>query len=355
MTRSSEFALDLHSRLPASGNLFYSPFSLRSALAMAQAGAAGETASEMAEVLRLGEADDWAPAAAGVTLRSGNALWADEALRLKAAYARLCEERFGGRLSPVPFAKDPQAAVGTINAWVSERTEGLIPALLDSVSPDTRLVLTNAVYFKGVWEEPFLPDATIDLPFRCEGGKEVEARMMQRSGEYRYAALDGLQLIELPYSGGEVSMLVLLPSAKDGLPALERRLTPEALAGWSAAARTMRVVVLLPRFKLEEQVRTVEPLKDLGLRAAFTAGADFSAMSDGDRLFISDVVHKAFVEVGEEGTEAAAATAVVESLGCDMSEEQRERPPVFEADHPFLFLIRDGKGEVLFVGRLARP
>lgn len=355
MPPAGQFALDLHARLPVAGNLFYSPFSLRAALAMTQAGAGGETAAEMARTLRLDGGDSWSPAAQGVTLRSANALWADEAWDLEAAFCRFCGERFGGRASAVPLKRDPKTAVGNINAWVGERTGGLIPRVLGEVPRDARLVLTNAVYFKGDWADPFEPGATRELRFHCEGGAKVIVWGMERQGQYRYAQHDGFQLLEMPYKGGEASFLVLLPAAKDGLPVLERRLTSAALTQWAAAARPTRVDVLLPRFKLEEETRTVGALKEMGLREAFTQTADFSGISASEGLFIGDIVHKAFVEVGEEGTEAAAATAVSMMLGCSMPMEEADRPPRFVADHPFLFFIRDKRGEILFIGRLADP
>ncbi|MDP6439518.1 MAG: serpin family protein, partial [Candidatus Brocadiia bacterium] len=257
-----------------------------------------------------------------------------------------------------------------INAWVEEETKEKIKDLIPKgvLNEMTRLVLTNAIYFKGDWASQFDKKLTADAPFTLADGKKVQVAMMHRKGDYRYldareprgillpahryTEMGAFQALELPYVKDELSMLVLLPSTADGLPALEKSLTAERLDALLSAMREREVQVYLPRFKLTYKVGLSETLKSMGMTDAFSLPpADFSGMDGAKDLFISAVLHKAFVDVNEEGTEAAAATGIVVGIT-----SVRLMPIVFRADHPFLFLIRDNKsGSILFMGRLVNP
>lgn len=362
---NAAFAFALHAKLPAQGNLFYSPYSLSAALGMAYAGARGETAAQMAKALRfrlppaeLHEAFRQANAvlngSASAKLAVANALWTDKAFALEPAFAELCARAYGGAATPLDFRKAAEAARKTINAWVEERTARRIKDLIppNGVSDVTRLVITNAVYFKGEWETPFEADWTKPQPFTKADGAKVQAPLMDHTSWFEYADHADLQAVSLPYKGSGLSMLVLLPKRHGGLAALERQLSPEALAAWTRGMGQQRVRVMLPKFKLETAFGASQVLAALGMKDAFDPErADFSGMSKEKGLYVGAVLHKAFVAVDERGTEAAAATAVMMAGAAAMPAP----PPVFRADHPFLFLIRDRAGNILFLGRLADP
>lgn len=372
---NTAFGMDLYAHLAAApGNLFLSPFSISAALAMAAAGARGDTLAEMRKVLRFPGDPAATHAAFGKLFKAvttpdavgkpayelsvANALWAQKGYPWRAAYKQTVSAIYGAGLFDVDFVGNPEAARGQINHWVEGQTRDKIKDLLAKgiVTTDTRLVLTNAIYFKGTWASTFDKDATRDLPFRLADGGKVDAPLMFRKGGYSYTEGDGFQALELPYKGNRLGMVVVLPAAPDGLPAVEKALTGDALAKTLANLKYEReVLVHLPRFKAEKSFNLNEPLKALGMKAAFTPAADFGGMSDGGpSLSVSDVVHKAFVDVNETGTEAAAATAVV--VGLTSAPAQPPKPKVFRADRPFLFLIRDRQtNSVLFLGRLTHP
>jgi serpin B len=238
---------------------------------------------------------------------------------------------------------------------VDHKTKGKITDLIQPgvLGPATRLVLVNAIYFKGSWGREFDKHSTTKAPFTITEIQKVEVPLMNLTADFKYAEIDDLQLLELPYASDELSMVVLLPRKPDGLKGVEDLLNTQSLDHWLAPAREQKVAVFLPKFKLSAQFSLAEPLAVMGMTDAFSPKANFSGM-DGERdLYISAVVHKAFVDVNEEGTEAAAATGVVmRSMAVMMP-----RPtPIFRADHPFIFLIRDNhSGSILFLGRLADP
>ncbi|MGQ0629132.1 MAG: serpin family protein [Phycisphaerales bacterium] len=331
-------------------------------------------------------------------LRSANALWVERSFNLLPEYVETVGTFYGsGGATPLNFRTGAEAARTTINTWVEERTERRIRDLIpkDGISPHTRLIITNAVYFRGEWAEPFEESSTREEPFTLATGATTPARMMNdayRSG-VPYAAFtgggeffdtprmvpadeskrpqvypvsDGFTMIELPYKGGELSMVLIAPRAHDGLRAIEQRLTGPALAGWLERLDARSVVTALPRFKIDFAAEMSVPLKAMGMRRAFVSpgmpgAAEFSGISDGtspdQQLFIGSVLHKAWVEVTEKGTEAAAATAVMAEIGAAMRrEEMVPFTPVFRADRPFLFLIRDrATGAVIFMGRMSNP
>jgi serpin B len=367
---NTTFAWDLYGQLrKKEGNVIYSPYSISTALAMTYAGARNKTAEEMAEVLHFTLPQERLHPAAGALvrdlggpgkkrnyqLRVANALWGQKDYGFLADYIALTRTVYGAGLTEVDFIRAREVARKTINAWVAKETEEKIKQLLkkEHLTPATVLVLTNAIYFKAEWETKFYKNATRVEPFQVKAEQKVKAPMMWRAGKFAY--LDGgtFQMLELPYAGKALSMLVLLPKKADGLPELEKSLTADQLARWHRGLRETQVMVYLPKFKVASAFELKKTLKAMGMELAFSSKrADFSGMNGGrERLFIQDVIHQTFVDVNEEGTEAAGATAVV--IG-------RSGPPPqgvkFRADHPFVFVVRDNRsGSALFVGRMADP
>jgi len=367
---NTAFALSLYQELSnTEGNLFLSPFSISTALAMAFAGARGNTAREMATALHfsmkgeklhsgfagLKRAVLEAEGKEGVRLKVANALWPQQGYPFLPEYLSLLERYYGTTVTPVDYARATEQARQTINQWVERETEQKIKDLIPPgvLDPMTRLVLTNGIYFKGDWASQFKKNATHDAPFHGTPGSPIQVPMMTQQHRFRYGERQDLQILELPYAGKGLSMVVLLPRREDGLPELERALTAAGLADWTRGLREQEVVVFLPRFKLISQFRVDAALHALGMVDAFSPGkADFAGMDGRPRwLYIGAVLHKAFVDVNEEGTEAAAATGVVVAASA-----ARMQPPTFRADHPFLFLIRDNQtGSILFMGRVVDP
>ena len=368
---NNRFALDLYGRLRSGrpGNLFFSPGSLSTALAMTYAGARGQTAEQMAQVLHfrlppeklhpafsdLRRAWDADGEEAGYQLSVANRLWGQEGFDFRPEFLATTRESYGAELAQVDFARQAEPARQRINTWVEEQTQGKIrdlipPGVLDAM---TRLVLTNAIYFKGDWAEPFQKSATKDAPFHVTARQQADVPLMHRQDDFRYWAGDGVKVLELPYGKGDLAMLALLPDEIEGLAALEAGLTAENLSRWLSGLRKREVRVSLPRFTLTSQFQLADVLGAMGMTRAFTPGeADLSGMSSEEELFLSAVVHKAFVDVNEEGTEAAAATGVAVKAVAAIPAE----PVVFRADHPFVFLIRDNRtGSILFLGRLVNP
>ncbi|MFW6164516.1 MAG: serpin family protein [Planctomycetota bacterium] len=365
---NNAFACDLYTRLSQQeGNLFFSPFSISTALAMTYAGARDETADQMAKTLHFELNQERLHAAMGdlvgvmneaskqegAELIVANALWGQEGFKFLDDFLKVNREHYAAGLRQVNFAQTEQARQ-TINAWVADQTRNLIPELLPAGVLDamTRLVLTNAIYFKGKWLHEFKPKRTKDLPFTTADGTEVQTPMMRQTEDAGYAEGKTWQAVSLPYMGRELSMVVVLPKAKDGLAKLEKAFTADFVAGKLARLRRQEVALTLPKFKLESRFSLGKVLAAMGMPLAFDqAKADFSGMTGRSDLYISAVVHKAVVEVNEEGTEAAAATGVVMTL------KAMPRPPkVFKADHPFLFFIRhEPTGSILFLGRVADP
>ncbi len=360
------FALGLYRRLAAGndGNLFLSPFSISTAFAMTFAGARGQTEAEMAGVFGFPLDQERMHAVFGALLGSLDTGTGFDGYRLNLAdrlfgqtgygfldgYLALTRERYGAELERLDFAGDPESSRTHINDWVESKTENRIVDLLPagSITSATTLVLANAIYFKGNWKYRFDPAATRAAPFHLASGSDVTAPMMHQEGTFRFGYADGVQIVDLPYAGEDLSMLILLPRAADGLTALTGALTPQVLATWTAELREAEIEVDLPRFGMTSEFRLKPTLSAMGMPSAFGLGADFSGMNGTGGLFVSDAYHKAFVKVDEAGTEAAAATAV--DVG------RTSLPPQFRADHPFLFLIRDHvTGSVLFLGRVSDP
>ena len=314
------FALDLYGRLKGKeGNLFFSPSSIATVLAMTYAGARGETAAQMAQALRLSPESHSAYQALqeqlsasgkqpGIELTVANALWAQTGFPFLPEFTGVAEKQYHAALTALDFAAGAEKSRMEINNRVANQTKSRIQNLLAPgiLSAATRLVLTNAVYFKGTWADPFPKEATAPLPFLTKGEK-VDTPMMRMQSDLRYAETESLQVLSLPYRGGQLSMVVLLPKKVDGLPALEDSLTTSALGDWTGSLRPRSVVVFLPKFTMTQEFNLTKQLAALNMSDAFDAAkADFSGMNGERNLFLSAVVHKAFVNVNEEGTEAAA-------------------------------------------------
>lgn len=362
---TNRFALDLYARYREhEGNIFYSPYSIVSALAMAYEGAVGETAQEMETVLYLPQdakerRDSFLEIDRRLNtdneacqLSVANALWTRGDMPLRDDYVKVVEQYYGGKAQSLDFGDQPEVSRLTINNWVAQRTNDRIKDLLPpgSIKPLTSLVLTNAVYFKGSWLEAFSRDRTRPGDFRVSPEKTIQVPMMQKTDRYRYAETEAWQVLELPYQGDGLAMLVLLPKGDD--PAvLEKTLTVDKLEEWKKLLNYEEVEVSLPRFRFGAKYDLGEDLKSMGMPSAFTFGpADFSGMSEKE-FRIDMVVHQALVEVNEEGTEAAAATGVVM-----LARSAPSIPKAFQADHPFLFIIEDrGTGQVIFIGRVSDP
>jgi len=366
-TGNSAFALDLYTELQAAeGNLFYSPYSVSLALAMTYAGATNDTLTTMADVLHFTLAEpELHPAfnaldldllsrshaadggeGAGLTLTLANALWSDGEGFLMPFLDTLAEN-YGAGMHLVDFAQ-PEAAAASINAWVEEQTESKIKDLLKPENLiDARLVLTDAIYFKAQWAKPFPRELTVDHDFALLDGSHIAVPTMVQADMFAYAAGDGYQAVQLDYDGEETSMLVVLPDA-GRFAEIEGGFDPAFIAAIVDALVDTDVSVMLPRWSFESTFSLADTLKALGMGEAFSAAADFSRMDGTGTLYISDVLHKAFVAVNEDGTEAAAATAVVMVNGIPEAN--------VHADRPFLFVIRDNiTGTILFVGRVLNP
>lgn len=364
---NNQFALDLYGHLRTEpGNLFFSPNSISTALAMTYAGARADTESQMADVLHFDLAQDrlhpafsalverlHGSTSKGIEIRVANRLWSQTGYEFLPAYLQVTKQQYGAELGQVDFVQQTEAARQAINTWVEEQTNDKIKDLIPSgvLSDLTRLVLTNAIYFKGDWASQFNKKATHDAPFHISADEKVDVPMMFQKEEFKYGAVDDVQILELPYVGNDLSMLVLLPKEVTGLSSLEEKLTPDNLGKWSAALRKQELDVYLPKFTMTSQFSLDGVLRAMGMTAAFDSGqADFSGMTGKRELYVTAVVHKAFVDVNEEGTEAAAATGVaMELLSLQIT-------PTFRADHPFVFLIRDNQtGSILFLGRVMNP
>ena len=362
MASASDFAFRLYSQLSkAEGNLFFSPASIEAALAMTAEGARGETRNQFnaAGVINFQCLENLMGAGLacfqGLEFENANAIWVEEQFPILGNFRTAVEEKHDASIRPADFKGQPNTERLKINAWVEEKTRDKIRNLLPdgSVSAMTRLLLVNAIYFKGDWLHAFDSENTAAAPFWVSPENSVPVQMMTLKGErFRYGENDCFQTLELPYEGKEVSMLLILPKAKDGLSHIENCFSSDQWEACTADMRKREVTVTLPRFKVESTFASLKrDLAALGLTDAFDAQrADFSGISLNP-LFISDVVHKAFVEVNEEGTEAAAATGVI-----IRTTSMPAPPKVFRADRPLLFLIRENtSGKTLFMGRLSDP
>ena len=373
---SNDFALTLYEQLRhRSGNVFFSPFSIRTALGMTYAGARGETAAQMGRALGFSFSNDALHVAFKEIiqrLNTGgggryemevvNSLWGQDGMPLQTGFRDLVARYYGGNMNLVDFRQGTEARM-TINQWVENKTRQKIqePIPVGYLGADTRLVLVNAVYFKGIWELQFDETATCEKPFHLEGGETVQVSLMYQREKVRYMQAGGFQAVDLDYQGGDLSMFVLLPNRNDGRGALEKTISARMIHDCLTQMDVCEVKLFLPRFKISWESDLRAPLTSLGMSLSFKHfQADFSGINGHEppheeSLFVSSVFHKAFVEVNEEGTEAAALTFIPVGDFCIPSHEPPPIP-IFRADHPFLFAIRDRKSStILFLGRMSDP
>jgi len=365
---SNQFAFDLYSNLKGEkGNIFFSPYSLSTAMAMTYEGARGQTAEEIRQVFHYPEdieilRREYAETINQINkkdkkyeLRTANALWAQKSYPFSPEYFKTVEKYYGGKVTNVDFARDTENSRLTINKWVEDQTNNRIRDLIPqgAINSLTRLVLTNAIYFKGNWETQFPKKNTKEADFRVSADKKVRVPMMFiREGKFNYTENEALQLLELPYAGNELSMLVLLP--RNELSEVEPYLKADKIKNLKENLRQEEVDVYLPRFKFETKYLMGGEqgiLGRMGMPTAFSeTQADFSGMTGRPDLYITEVVHQAFVEVNEEGTEAAAATGIIMGAKAVLIKK------VFRADRPFIFFIQEKRtGAILFFGRVMEP
>ncbi len=364
---NNEFAFDLYEKFRGgSDNLFFSPYSISTALAMTFAGARGETQMQMSDTLNFKRNPDTIHETFGklaARLKEGsqdgayqldiaNAIWAQKGFGFKKSFIETVVNNYAAIAKEADFVNAAEPTRKEINSWVEDKTNDKIQELIAKgiLTRDTAMVLVNAIYFKGDWAEQFDKKFTRDADFWTTPDKKIRAKMMYKEHEFDYYDGDDLQAIELPYKGDDLSMVIVLPKEKDGLNDIEKE-----FAGnfdnvlWELKRQKVRL--FLPKFKLTTKFELSDTLAAMGMPLAFSNRADFSGMSESQKLFISNVIHKAFVAVDEEGTEAAAATGVVigrTSVGPMI--------PVFRADYPFIFVIRDNaSGSILFMGRVYDP
>ncbi|MGB3477525.1 MAG: serpin family protein [bacterium] len=367
---NNQLAFELYSRFneeSKDSNIFFSPYSISIALTMTYEGAKGQTAKEMQSVLHIPE--DANVRRANVAriynkinkkdkkykLSTANALWAQKDYSFLKEYTDNVEKYYGGKVTNLDFIRESEKSRQIINKWVEDQTNNKIKDLIPQgvLNAYTRLVLTNAIYFKGTWVKQFDEKDTKEDDFRIDSSNTVKVPMMRLIGndvKFNYAETDEIQILEMSYHGKDVSMLIILPKGND-LANIEKSITLEKLSEWKNMLNEQRVDIFIPKFKFETKYFMAKALSDMGMPTAFGSTADFSGMDGTRDLFIQNVIHQAFVEVNEEGTEAAAATGVVMGLT-----SVGPRIPIFRADHPFIFIIQEIEtGNILFLGRVSDP
>ena len=361
----NKFSFDLYKKLKDKNkeeNLFYSPASISIALAMTYAGARGDTEKQMANVLNFTLPQDRLHPAYSKLIENlksnkdyelsiANALWLQKDYKYLQEFLNIMKKYYKGGFNEVDFEANPEDARIKINNWVSKETKEKIKDLLNpkDITSLTRLVLTNAIYFKGKWQTEFNKKSTKDEDFYLINGQKTKVKMMYQKNTFNYYENDDLQLLEMPYKGDNVSMVIILPKAGK-FKTVEDMMDEKKLQEWIKSATKTEVETYIPRFKFTQRFDLSKVLSDMGMKDAFSPAADFSGINGEKDLYITKVIHKAFVEVNEEGTEAAAATAVVIDTKALIEEL------VFKADHPFIFLIRDKEmGSILFMGRVMDP
>ena len=365
---NTAFAIDLYRKLADQGaNVFFSPYSIMNCLAMAHAGAKSKTEKELAKVLHLSSKGPLLhqsfndlysrlkeiQSKKSIILKMANALWVQSEYKFKQDFAKLCRDSYLSGLFRVNYEKDPERCRLKINKWIAKQTENKIrdilhPGFIDDL---TRLIITNAIYFRGNWLKQFATFDTKDDIFWQTPEKKLEIKMMFQEDDFGYKETAELQVLEMPYVGKDLSMIIILPREQEGLSQLEEQLSVETLREWIDNLRVGEVKVFLPRFKFTSRYSLKSVLSSLGMEEAFTNRADFSGMADEMKHWISEIVHQSFIKVYEEGTEAAAATFVGLALGISIGEI-----PEFRADHPFFFIIREtSSGCIIFMGRVWEP
>ena len=362
------FGVDLYQRLrDRPGNLFFSPYSISTALAMTCAGARGDTETQIAKTAHFDPPPEKLHASFAslgnrmnqvqrhwdrLKLKTANSLWVQKGHRFSASFLDLIRSDYHAEAESIDFVNRPADAANRINEWIRGATENRIQSVVvpGSFDSGSDLVLCNAIYFKGRWAEQFAPSRTKPAPFYVSDDKTVSIPMMSQKADFKrtYIPDAGVTLLDLPYYGGDISMVVLLPYARDGLADLESKLSGENLTAWLAALDKedeRETVVWLPRFTTKQTLDLPEVLRSMGMASAFSDAADFRGLDGTKNLYLSDFLHSAAIEVNETGTVAVAVTfAQVKTKGMTAR---------FIADHPFLFLIRDkGSGTIFFLGRV---
>jgi len=378
---NNAFAFDLYTRLAKQpGNFFLSPYSVETALTLALAGARGQTGDQMSKVLHLAAAGSAVHVGLGALIRRlqadeepardfvhdasmmgvpyqlvvANSIWSQQGFSFQDDFLRIGRVQYGAELNQLDFARAPESARQRINDWVVQQTQHKIENIIPpgGLDKSTRLVLADAIYFKARWRVEFDKSQTRDAPFHSNPNKAVSVPTMTLKDRFGYKETESLQILEMPYFSGKMSQIILLPKEMDGLSKLEQSLNATRINQLLAQAQEREVIVFLPKFKFASQFNLVPTLRSMGMTDAFTPQADFSGMSSSP-LFIDQVLHKAYVDVNEEGTEAAAATVIDMALAVEPPPPQ---PVVFKADHPFLFLIRHNQtGAIIFMGRVTSP
>lgn len=356
------FSSKLHPYLGESNeNSFYSPFSIQVALGMTQAGAIGATAKALSDLLESPTDNNELKHFFKEMIRNTtsdtcelavvNALWGQIGFDFKKKYISIIKEYFNGNFLSVNYIKKPQEAVNTINNWCNDNTKGKIPTIIsiNAVNDSTRLILTNAIYFKGKWEKEFNKKLTKNADFATPKGKK-QVPMMYIKNNFYYYENSNLQAIDIPYKGQELAILVVLPT-ENNTSSIDANIEETYNQIINNLKYEEIVNVHLPKFKMSSEYSLKSPLSKLGAEIVFSDNADFSDISETNKLAISEVIHKAFVCIDEEGTEATAVTAV--TMKCS-SVRFPAKPKIFNANHPFLFFIHDSKN-ILFAGRITNP
>ena len=367
---NSQFALDLYNHLRLEeGNLFFSPLGITTAIAQVWIGAKGDTRLEMARALHFSESATLVHRSYGAIITSLNSrkalglydlalinrLWLDSSATIKKSFLEISRDHYKSAPERIGFSANPESARELINRRILDDVRGKIKDLIPpkALDTETRFVITNSIYFKGDWQRPFSKAASKARPYYPAPGDTIQVPTMYQEGEFRLAQNDTCSLITLPYDGNDLIMIIVLPQKVDGLGEIETNLNKGTLNRWLGNQVNSKVRVSLPLFKMNSSYHLNQYLRELGIESAFDQEkADFTGMTDVKPLWISSVFHKGFISVNEEGTEAAAGTGVVlKSIG-----EIEASPPVFRADHPFLFLIQDRITKcVLFMGRVVNP
>jgi serpin B len=373
VSSNSAFAFNLYQQLTKTntGNMFYSPYSISTALGMTYAGANGDTATQMAKALdftlpqaqlhpafndlalQLASRGQGGSGTNGksFSLNIANALWAQQSYHFQPDFLNTLAQNYGAGVNLLDFVNSPEPSRVTINNWVSNETNDKINNLIPSgaITPQTRLVLTNAIYFDAAWQNPFSADKTQNGTFNLLDGSTVSVPMMNNEGSYGYTKGSGYQAVELPYSGNQVAMDIIMPDAGK-FTSFESGMTADTVSGIIGNLQTGSLSLTMPKFNFDSSFSLNDALSALGMPIAFSDQADFSGMTGNKDLTIADVVHKAYVAVDEQGTEAAAATGVVMSAMAIMNQNN------LTIDQPFIFVIRDMQtGAILFVGRVLNP
>ena len=339
-TLGGDFDFDVFKALRSRQSICISPFSLGAVLSMAAEGADGATAEQMCKVL----GKDYSAVPENKTVKVANSVWVNKQVTMYQDYRKTVQNKYASEVYSKDFGQ--RSFIGDVNKWCSKNTNGKIPSILDSVEPDMQMLLLNAVYFYDKWESPFT--RTDKAPFTCLDGTVQQVDMMHQTNSLRYSQNDFFQILELPYQSGDMDMYILLPRPGVAFDDALASLSTSRWEGWRRELRSERVRVSMPKFKLECEMDFTSLLQDLGMKLAFSNAADFSLMSSTP-LAIGFVKQKTYIDVDEEGTEAAAVTG----LGMRTTSVAPSRTIDFTADRPFFYIIRsDSNSEILFLGQV---